>query len=120
MRKTLVIVIAVLFSSCTREVNFKYLMGKWTERVFIPNSEDSINVESYIVFLPNDSVIGIAIWNGDTTHQISGHYKLDTANYTMEYFVRDTSVKLEILRLTNSEMELLNAQSKAVWRYERR
>lgn len=109
----------MLILSCTPEIEFHNLLGKWTERDVIPNPDTSQNVESYIEYFPNDSIYSIAILNGDTLQKFSGHYKLDKNNCTLEQFVGDTTVLLKIVRLSKSEMELLHVNTNITWRFMR-
>ncbi len=110
MRKETLVLLLLLtgFTSCKSDIDTSLLPGTWK-----PKNETGKSTYGTITFFENDSVIAKTYDYGRLTSEVTGKYKVDTKAAILTTSYGDSlSYKLEIIKLTQTELELYYPRTK--------
>ncbi len=102
--------------SCNENTEQKNLIGTW-ERTNLnyPNSK----YYSQKITFTDDSLSFEEFQKEKNITRLSSEYKFDAKSKVISYNVGNTKVELEVLKLNNTEMELLNKNEKKPMKHKR-
>jgi hypothetical protein len=117
--RTLIFFVAFSFIlACEEKTDANNILGSWRLRDVVNKSE--YDMSDKMTFFPNDSVSVEIFQDGEIVNQISGTYQIDPINEQLiSLFKNEVATKFDIVRLTSSELELSNPETKRVDRYVR-
>ncbi len=108
--------IFLMVASCSQNIEPKKLIGSWKMRDVINQTEQ--NVSDKTTF-DNDSLVVEIFADKKLNYRVSAKYKFDKTFNIIHYEIMSIKIDLKILKLTNTEMELLNTKEKKSVRYIR-
>lgn len=105
--------------SCTnRQLDPKLILGSWKMRDVVNSL--SLNATDKVTFYENDSIYVEILVDNKVNSQFKGKYILDTKNETLETIINDaTSSRSEVIKLTETEMELKDEKTDKIIRFIR-
>jgi len=117
--KNIIITLLLLTSiSCSsKQLDPKLIIGSWKMRDVINNT--GLNATDKVTFYENDSISLEILVDGELNSQLKGKYILDTVNNTLTTKIDDLSSQSEVIKLTETEMELKDEKTGKLIRYIR-
>lgn len=101
--------------SCNRNFEQKELIGSWKRTNL--DAQYPKNYSQKTTFT-NDSLIFEEFDKEKLVTRIIAKYKFDAVSKIINYDTGNTKVELKVLKLNNSEMELLNMNQKKAMRFK--
>ncbi|WP_026728109.1 lipocalin family protein [Flavobacterium denitrificans] len=114
MVKYLTIIILLISISSCQEIQTDKLIGSWKMKDLVDTTGK--NIEDRTTFTKDNLLIFELLSNGKTIEKEVANYTLKN-NVITVIFKNQILYNLKILRLNNSEMELLNSKDKKAYRY---
>lgn len=119
MKFALTILIFLSIVSCNKNDSNK-LIGSWKNKDLVDVKVAGANVNQKITFYKNDTAVVEFFRNNEKVDTYNFKYKFNTKAKIINLFNGEAiSMKLKVLKLNNSEMELLNPNMENPMRYER-
>lgn len=118
MKYIFTILISLLIISCSKKIEPKELIGSWKMRDVIDQSGQ--NATDKTTFYRGDSLIMEMFANKKLVEKQNGEYKFDTISNIIQIEVGNAKISnIKVLKLTDSEMELLYEKQKKTTRFIR-
>lgn len=122
--KTLLILLTfLLFSSCENKIDTKLIVGRWASKDVVDKT--GLNAKDKLTFYKNDSMTIEIFTDGKLYSKMFGIYKIDSTTKTLNISAKDTTENINItythdlIKLTQTELELKYQNSKSISRYIR-
>lgn len=104
-----ILIIAVSCKSSESKIETKALIGSWTMRDVIDQTGQNATEKTTFT---KDSVSVEIFSNNKLVEKINGQYKFDTIKNVIRYEFEKQKLNVKIIKLTESEMEILSPSSK--------
>ncbi|WP_417940110.1 lipocalin family protein [Flavobacterium sp. RS13.1] len=111
--KYLVVIILLISIISCQKIQTEKLIGSWKMKDLVNTTEK--NIEDKTTFTKDSSLIFELISNGKTIDKEIANYSLKNNIITVK-FKKQNLYNFKILKLNNSEMELLNIKEKRAYR----
>ncbi|MFD2940621.1 lipocalin-like domain-containing protein [Flavobacterium notoginsengisoli] len=113
MKHSLILLLCSLVISC-QKIETKNLVGIWKTKDFLDTTNN--NFEDKIIFTKDNLLIIEIVSKGKVVNKETGTYELKNDTITIK-FNNQYSFDFRILKLDESEMELLNIKENKVIKY---
>lgn len=119
MRILILFLISLTSLSCAnRQPDKRFIIGSWKMRDVVNNT--GLNTTDKITFYENDSIYVEILVDNKVNSQLKGKYFLDTESKTLTTIINDeTSFRSEVIKLTETEMELKDETTEKIIRFIR-
>ncbi len=119
MKNLIVILWLSTLVSCTnKQLDPKLIIGSWKMRDVVNHTD--LNATDKVTFYENDSIYVEILVDNKVNSQLKGKYILDTESETLTTMINDeTSSPSEVIKLTETEMELKDEKTEKIIRFIR-
>ncbi len=119
MKNLIVILWLSTLVSCTnKQLDPKLIIGSWKMRDVVNHTD--LNATDKVTFYENDSIYVEILVDNKVNSQLKGIYILDTESETLTTMINDeTSSRSEVIKLTETEMELKDEKTEKIIRFIR-
>ena len=114
MRNLILFLISLTSLSCAnRQPDKKLIIGSWKMRNVVNST--GLNATDKVTFYENDSIYVDSLVDNKVNSQLKGKYVLDTESETLTTIINDeTSSRSEVIKLTETEMELKDEKTEKI------
>lgn len=119
MRHLILYILTLTSMSCAnRQLDPKLILGSWKMRDVVNGA--GLNATDKVTFYENDSIYVEILVDNKVNSQLKGKYSLDTESETLATIINDeTSSRSEVIKLTETEMELKDEKTEKIIRFIR-
>lgn len=105
-------------SCANRQLDPKLIHGSWKMRDVVNNA--GLNATNKVTFYENDSIYVEVLVDNKVNSQLKGKYVLDSESKTLATVFNDeTSSRSDVIKLTETEMELKDETTEKIIRFIR-
>ncbi len=105
-------------SCANKQLDSKLILGSWKMRDVV--NSNGLNTTDKVTFYENDSIYVEILVDNKVNSQLKGKYILDTKNETLKTIINDaTTSRSEVIKLTETEMELKDEKTEKIIRFIR-